>query len=462
MLKILLLHWWTISRRTFDWKRLGILAYIVFCFAIGLWAGFKEGGGNWSSLFHHPDSMYYIVPLVVGLSVTEVLMKLVMKRDVVGMDDYVRTKPIARHTWNMFLLVLNLVDYFNWFIPIVVLIVACLGLPLGYALLAFGLSLLISMTDGLLITAHRLTQGWIFKLVLWLAWLVYYVFAAVFIALLMPQLSPIWRVMVWGLVTLLLGIGIFIYMCYLPHYADYRQQQHVARRLTSGHLLSMDWKMLMRVKRFRMTILLVSAIFVVQVYLNARGNNDGVYPRGFLDTYLLMPIFFPAIIIGQNLLGVESNFLHGLLTRPFDMESLLRRKLLFFIQLNALLMLVLLPGVFLSYWSLGKLLSSFIFSSGCDLFLLPSCLFSQRLDLNSTSFFNYQGGKMSFHLYGLLMLLPLMFTLALYHFLPSGQLVQAILAVIGVVLLSLSPFVIRRLARYFWTKRHQLVETFNQ
>ena len=462
MLKILLLHWWTISRRTFDWKRLGILAYIVFCFAIGLWAGFKEGGSNWSSLFHHPDSMYYIVPLVVGLSVTEVLMKLVMKRDVVGMDDYVRTKPIARHTWNMFLLVLNLVDYFNWFIPIVVLIVACLGLPLGYALLAFGLSLLISMTDGLLITAHRLTQGWMYKLVLWLAWLVYYVFAAVFIALLMPQLSPIWRVMVWGIVTLLFAGCLFIYMCYLPHYADYRQQQHVARRLTSGHLLSMDWKMLMRVKRFRMTILLVSAIFVVQVYLNARGNNDGVYPRGFLDTYLLMPIFFPAIIIGQNLLGVESNFLHGLLTRPFDMESLLRRKLLFFIQLNALLMLVLLPGVFLSYWSLGKLLSSFIFSSGCDLFLLPSCLFSQRLDLNSTSFFNYQGGKMSFHLYGLLMLLPLMFTFALYHFLPSGQLVQAILAVIGVVLLSLSPFVIRRLARYFWTKRHQLVETFNQ
>lgn len=126
MLKILLLHWWTISRRTFDWKRLGILAYIVFCFAIGLWVGSKTGGSNLSSLFHHPDSMYYIVPLVVGLSGTEVLMKLVMKRDVVGMDDYVRTKPIARHTWNMFLLVLNLVDYFNWFIPIVVLIVACL------------------------------------------------------------------------------------------------------------------------------------------------------------------------------------------------------------------------------------------------------------------------------------------------------------------------------------------------
>jgi len=212
MLKILLLHWWTISRRTFDWKRLGILAYIVFCFAIGLWAGFKEGGGNWSSLFHHPDSMYYIVPLVVGFSVTEVLMKLVMKRDVVGMDDYVRTKPIARHTWNMFLLVLNLVDYFNWFIPIVVLIVACLGLPLGYALLAFGLSLLISMTDGLLITAHRLTQGWMYKLVLWLAWLVYYVVAACYIALLMPLLSPVWRVVGWAFVTLLFAVLLFLYL----------------------------------------------------------------------------------------------------------------------------------------------------------------------------------------------------------------------------------------------------------
>lgn len=462
MLRILLRHWWTISCRTFDWKRLGVVAYFALCMVFGMWMGLEASGNSLSTLFHHPDSMYYIVPLVVGFSVSEVLMKLFLKHDITGSDDYVNTKPISRRTWNSFLFALNLVDYLNWAVPVLVLILACLGLPLGYALLAFALALLVSMTDGLLITAHHKAQGWIFKLVLWLAWLVYYVFAAVFIALLMPQLSPIWRVMVWGFVTLLLGIGIFIYMCYLPHYADYRQQQHVACRLTSGHLLSMDWKMLMRVKRFRMTILLVSAIFVVQVYLNARGNNDGVYPRGFLDTYLLMPIFFPAIIIGQNLLGVESNFLHGLLTRPFDMESLLRRKLLFFIQLNALLMLVLLPGVFLSYWSLGKLLSSFIFSSGCDLFLLPSCLFSQRLDLNSTSFFNYQGGKMSFHLYGLLMLLPLMFTFALYHFLPSGQLVQAILAVIGVVLLSLSPFVIRRLARYFWTKRHQLVETFNQ
>ena len=215
MLKILLLHWWTISRRTFDWKRLGILAYIVFCFAIGLWVGSKTGGSNLSSLFHHSDSMYYIVPLVVGLSVTEVLMKLVMKRDVVGMDDYVRTKPIARHTWNMFLLVLNLVDYFNWFIPIVVLIVACLGLPLGYALLAFGLSLLISMTDGLLITAHRLTQGWMYKLVLWLAWLVYYVVAACYIALLMPLLSPIWRVVGWAFVTLLFAVYLYVWCAQL-------------------------------------------------------------------------------------------------------------------------------------------------------------------------------------------------------------------------------------------------------
>lgn len=462
MLKILLLHWWTISRRTFDWKRLGILAYIVFCFAIGLWVGSKTGGSSLSSLFHHSDSMYYIVPLVVGLSGTEVLMKLVMKRDVVGMDDYVRTKPIARHTWNMFLLVLNLVDYFNWFIPIVVLIVACLGLPLGYALLAFGLSLLISMTDGLLITAHRLTQGWMYKLVLWLAWLVYYVVAACYIALLMPLLSPVWRVVGWAFVTLLFAVLLFIYMCGVHNYADYGQQRPSSVRLTSRSLLGMEWLMLMRVKRLRTAFLLLLLVFTLQVYLGRASDGSSFHLEASRQAYPFIPIFFPSMILGQYIFGVEGNFFHGLLTKPLLVEGMLRRKYLFFIQLNLLSVVVLLPGVFYGYWTLLQLLSLFIFSVGCNLLFFPTCLFSRRLDLSGSAFFNYQGASWSINLYSLVSLLPLAIVFLLFSFIHSMFVVQAILVTMGCLLLCLSPMVLRVLARRFMAKRHQRMETFNQ
>ena len=135
MLRILLRHWWTISCRTFDWKRLGVVAYFALCMVFGMWMGLEASGNSLSTLFHHPDSMYYIVPLVVGFSVSEVLMKLFLKHDITGSDDYVNTKPISRRTWNSFLFALNLVDYLNWAVPVLVLILACYLWAMPYLLL---------------------------------------------------------------------------------------------------------------------------------------------------------------------------------------------------------------------------------------------------------------------------------------------------------------------------------------
>ena len=120
MLKILLQLWWTQKRRTFDWKRMGIFIYMVLCVVVGLIVGHWQGGSNPFEAIRNDNLELIIVPLVVMFSPMELLMKFLLKTDAAGMDDYLRSKPVPQATWNRFLLVLKLLDYLNWFIPIMV------------------------------------------------------------------------------------------------------------------------------------------------------------------------------------------------------------------------------------------------------------------------------------------------------------------------------------------------------
>lgn len=159
MLKILLKLWWIQKRRTFDWKRLGLFIYMMLCVIVGLCAGYWQAGGELDQLTSRGEMGLIIVPFVVILSPFELWMKLLLKTDAAGMDDYLRSKPIPKATWNHFLLVTNLVDYLNWFIPVMVLIIGKTLMPIGYALLAFCLSLTQNFVDGLMITGVRKAQG---------------------------------------------------------------------------------------------------------------------------------------------------------------------------------------------------------------------------------------------------------------------------------------------------------------
>jgi len=460
MLKILLKLWWIQKKRTFDWKRMGIFIYMMLCIIVGFGAGYSQAGGELGKLFTKGGMERIIVPLVVMFSPMEILMKFLLKTDAAGMDDYLRTKPIPQGTWNRFLLVLNLMDYLNWFIPIMILGLSFLLMNTGYALLAFGLSLTLNIADGLMITGLRKAQGWEYKLPLWLMLLFYYCLSVPFMVFFMSWLGPVGSAITWFLATLGFGVTVYAYLCYVRHYNEQQGQQTKVGRIGGTSLFSMEYISLLRSKRLRTGELFILTIMVLQAYfqgMNMKGDAD---LNSISGIFLFMAIMFSSMMLGQWVFGIEGNFFHGLMTKPISVFDMLRRKFCFFLFLNMTATLLLVPGIFLGYWKFSTLLSVSIFCAGINLLYMPTCLFSKRIDLFSSAFFNYQGANMGVNVYAFVLLIPLAIYVCLCIFAENPLLTDGVAAGLGLIMLGLSRPIIRRVAQRFMAIKYKRMEDF--
>ena len=460
MLKILLQLWWTQKRRTFDWKRMGIFIYMVLCVVVGLIVGHWQGGSNPFEAIRNDNLELIIVPLVVMFSPMELLMKFLLKTDAAGMDDYLRSKPVPQATWNRFLLVLNLLDYLNWFIPIMVFGLSCLLMSAGYALLAFGLSLTLNIADGLLITGLRKAQGWEYKLPLWLMLLFYYCLATPFMIFFMSWFGPFGSVVAWFFATLGFGATVYAYLCYVKHYNEQRGQQAKAGRIGGSSLFSMEYISLLRSKRLRTGYLTLVVVMTLQAYLQNRTMSDEIGESAMAGIFLLLAVMFSSMMLGQWIFGIEGNFFHGLMTKPVSVYGMLERKFLFFLLLDSITAVLLIPGIFLGYWTTMAWLSTLLLGAGSNVLLLPTCLFSKRIDLFSSAFFNYQGANMGVNVYGFVVLIPVAAYALLAIFIDNTLVVYAITAVLGLLLLGTSKRVLRLVAHKFMAKRYKRMEDF--
>ena len=152
MQKILLELWWIETRRTFNWKKMGIFIYILFIMASFL-ISFYVGGGS-SVMEQMGDLPFERVATMIGLAIVlpDFLLKLMMKQDAAIMDDYLKAKPVTERTWNKFLILSNLFDYWNYMVPLVMALIYFIFMPVGYALLATLMTYMLSVADGLAIT----------------------------------------------------------------------------------------------------------------------------------------------------------------------------------------------------------------------------------------------------------------------------------------------------------------------
>ena len=460
MLKILLKLWWIQKKRTFDWKRMGFFIYMMLCIIVGLGAGYSQAGGELGKLFTKGGMERIIVPLVVMFSPMEILMKFLLKTDAAGMDDYLRTKPIPQGTWNRFLLVLNLMDYLNWFIPIMILGLSFLLMNTGYALLAFGLSLTLNIADGLMITGLRKAQGWEYKLPLWLMLLFYYCLSVPFMLFFMSWLGAIGSAMAWFLITLGFGVTVYAYLCYVRHYNEQQSQQSKVGRIGGTSLFSMEYISLLRSKRLRTAEILILTILTLQAYLQGMPTSGDTELNDISGIYIFMSIMFSSIVLGQWVFSIEANFFHGLMTKPISVFDMLWRKFCFFLLLNMTAMLLLVPGIFLGNWHFTRLLSIFIFCAGINILYMPTCLFSKRIDLFSSAFFNYQGASLSVNVYGFVILIPIAIYVCIIFFIENPLLRDGITAILGLIMLSLSRPIIRRVAQRFMAIKYKRMEDF--
>jgi len=114
----------------------------------------------------------------------------------------------------------------------------------------------------------------------------------------------------------------------------------------------------------------------------------------------------------------------------------------------------------LGYWGIDLLVATFFFCAIVNIIMMPTCLFSKRLDLFSSAFFNYQGANMAIHLYSFAIFIPMGIYAAIMLLINNIYIAESIVALLGIIALLLHRIVLKSLANRFMSIRYKRMETF--
>ena len=463
MLKMLLRLWWLQQRRNFHKRDAVVAAYLLFLYVVMGVSFFKSFTENGGSLAAEDMPATIGAGLVIGLLICDIIMKLVMKRDMTAMDDYVKSRPVPEGMWNRFLLVSNLLSFWNYVLPVLTIPVFVYSLSIPQAIVCFLLFLAFSLVDGIYITCLRKASDWMLKWPLALGWigmyalLIGYMFVASFF--------PVWMAYA-GLFVLAGAVfaGLTVYLFNLKIYNEQKCKVSRFRGFRDVNLFSLLYIGTMRAKRVRNMVLVVSLIFLFDAYLFAFLPVDtpeqAAEMHGNIILYVAGCILLPSLCLSQWTFGIEANFFQGLMTKPVKIEQMLRNCFYYYVIVSAVALVLTVPFLFLNVGiSCWVLLGSFCLAVFVNLFNLPTCLFSTRLEIFNTSMFSMQGANMKINLYAIAFLLPLGIMVLIYKYV--GETAWCITSVaLAVIAVLIHKWAIAKLAAIFHQRRYKRMEKF--
>lgn len=463
MLKLLLRLWWLQQHRNFHKRDAFVASYIIFLYVVmgvSFFLSFTENGGD---LEGEDLPALLGADMVVGFLIPDMIMKMVMKRDITAMDDYVKSRPVPEKIWNKFLLTTNLMSFWNYVLPLLTLPVFFYVLSAAQAVASFFLFLAFSYIDGIYITCYRKATEWMLKWPLILGWigmfvvLVGYMFIASFF--------PVW--MGWIGIFLLAGAvfsGLTVYLFQEKIYNERKYKVSKFRGFNHINLFSLQYIGTMRAKRIRTMVIMITAIFLFDAYLfallPAEVGHDGMDKVAMTTLYVVGAILLPSVVLSQWTFGIEANFFHGLMTKPIKVDQMLRNCFYYYMVVSAIALLLTLPFLFLQVGiGIWVLIGGFCLAVFINLFNLPTALFSSRLEIFQTSMFSMQGANMKINLYAIAFLLPLSGMIAIYSY--FGEMIWCIICVILAILsIAIHKCFITKIAAIFEKNKYKRMEKF--
>jgi len=213
-------------------------------------------------------------------------------------------------------------------------------------------------------------------------------------------LNPLWLLIPLAILGLSYGIS-WAYL-YRQRYMEVREKHErqysaAGRSRFSGifgvtaTLVSLETKMILRNNRPR-TYLVLSILFMLYGFL--------VYPRqpvsGGYGVMLFIGLMMTGIMMiqyGQLVLSWESSYFDRLSTANFSTAEFFSAKFWLFFLFNTAAFIVTLPYALYDYRILFINLSSWLFNSGINIFviLFLGTYNTKRVDMSKGAFFNYEG-----------------------------------------------------------------------
>ena len=496
MLRLLFRLWWTQKRRAFTWREAFVWSYMTVMFALMSVAVVMGLRAQMERLDLYVDA--FVVLLVYSFTLPDLMLKLFWLKTPVVMDAALATRPLRRNTWHRFVLLVQLAQPLTWLQPA---LFAVLGLALGLSGSAWlmGMALMIGMSfvNDLLLCAWHRAPGNAQTLPLAFAYIVYLalgllcavlslLFSDAFVLLMADAASgediplmPQWPLAAHGAAyAAVVGLAGFFYAKMPTYFPPLRSEEgsvhasttavrpasnglsfshtHQGRGLlTQGLSARCAWLVYWRSPRLRTSFLLFSVVFLLNTYMQQMGEVRGDFP---VNMMLLFGVCFPALMQAQTLLGVEANFFHGIWTRPWPLESVLRQKFFIFCLMCLLMAVLLLPAVVWMSLPLLTLVAVTLFSCGFIVpLMMPSCLFTSRMDLYGSAFFKHESANKQFHIFSFVLFIPLIIYFVAYYLLPT-LFADVLLAALGVIGLILHRPFLRWLTRTWIKRRHRVME----
>lgn len=456
MMKLLLRLWWLQKRRNFKKRDLAVAIYLIIVY-IAMCVGFYFGATASGASIERLDAPAFVGFIIVLASlVPDFIMKLSIKQEATFMDDYLKTRPIPEKYWNRFLLTINVASLWNYLIPVMFLPLLILFLSTGQALVCFLIMILFSYADSLFSTCFKKTSDRFLQFSVVSGWIVMLMVASLFLALFFWADG-----LVLNLGMALLSVAVMAGLVgFLTNEDNYDESRHSATRQRSlGRvtLFTMQFFGVLRAKRLRSMVLIVTIILIADTYFMYWTSES----EGMSATICaIAAVIMPSLVLSQWTFGVEGNFFQGLMTKPVSVNRLLNNCFYFFLLLSLASSLFIVPLVFITpEFTPLMLIASLCLAVFVNLYNMPTCLFSSRLELFSNSYFNMQGANMKINFYSLALLIPVGIFVGIW--LLWGAVTWCIVSIaVGVLSLAVHRPVIAKLASRFEARKYERLESF--
>lgn len=456
MLKLLLRLWWLRKRRDFQKRDVFIAVYMLLlyaCIGVGLYLGMVTSGMPASSVG---------LPPIVGLLFVlvtlfpDILPKLLMKSCVTIMDDYLKARPVKERTWNVFVLLTNVLSFWCYLVPVLFLPFLVWLLDIWQAVVCFFLMILFSLANSMFVTCFRRTSDWFLRASIIAGW-IFMAMAATLSVLLFVWASPWFQDVVLALLAVAVIAGLVAFMACEDNHDESRHKatrQHSIGKVTP---FTMQFYGIIRAKRMRNMVLFAFLILLADDYFMAwTAEPDDVS----VLIFAIFDILLPSLALSQWTFGVEANFFQGLITKPISVRQLLANSYYFYIILSIVAAIFMVPMLFIwPDFTVPLFLGGIGMALFINLFNLPTCLFSSRLELFSQSFFNMQGANMKINFYALFLLIPFGISAAVWLVF-SAEAWAVMSIVLGVASLVVHKPVIAKVAAKFNSRRYERMESF--
>lgn len=455
-MKLLLRLWWLQKRRNFKKRDLAVMIYLFIVYigaCVGFYLGATASGAPIERLYA-PAFVGFII--VMASLVPDFIMKLSVKQDATFMDDYLKTRPIPEKLWNRFLLIINAGSFWNYIFPVLLLPLLILFLSTLQALACFLIMILFSYADSLFVTCFKRTSDRFLQFSLIGGWLLMLMVTSLFLALFFWADG-----LVLNLGMVLLGIAVMAGLTgFLANEDNYDESRHrTTRQRSFGRvtLFTMQFLGVLRARRLRFMVLILSIIIIADAYFMLWTSDGDDMP---VTLCAILAVIMPSLVLSQWTFGVEGNFFQGLMTKPISVRHLLTNCFYFFLLLSLASSLFVAPLIFITPgFTPLMLIASLCLAVFVNLFNMPTCLFSSRLEIFSDSYFNMQGANMKINFYSLALLVPAGIFVGIW--LLWGPTIWCVVSIAtGVLSLTVHRLVIAKLASRFEARKYERIESF--